>query len=86
MMVMGWLNTKAKIVGQIEDFLPIQQILHDLSETDMKNTSVLVDFMAMVRFTQKQFIAKTFQDLLDNVIYYAKRVCSQLYNLSSIVI
>ena len=42
----------------------------------MGNTCIIIDFMAVVRSIQKQFSTKTFKDLLDNVIYNAKRVSS----------
>ena len=42
----------------------------------MGNICVIIDFMAVVRSIQKQFSPKTFKDLLDNVIYNAKRVSS----------
>ena len=37
----------------------------------MGKTCIIIDFMAVI---QKQFSAKTFKDLIDNVIYNAKRV------------
>ena len=69
-------HEKSKIIGEIQNLLPEQSILHDLSGTKMDNTCVIIDFMALVRSIQKQFFTKTFKDLLDNVIYNARRVSS----------
>ena len=69
-------HEKLKITREIQNLLPKKSILHDLCGTKMSNTFVIIDFMAVVRLIQKQFSAKTFKDLLDNVIYNAKRVSS----------
>ena len=74
--MMVTLLQKSKIIGEMLNVLPEQSILHDLGGTKMDNTCVIVDFVAMIRSIQKQFSAKTFKDLLDNVIYNAKRVGS----------
>ena len=42
----------------------------------MDNTCVIINFLTVVRSIQKQFSIKAFKDLLDNVIYNAKRVSS----------
>ena len=77
MMVTLWLkHKKSKINRQIQNLLPEQSILNDLGGTKMGNTCVIIDLMAVVRSIQKQFSAKIFKDLLDNVIYNAKRVSS----------
>ena len=69
-------HEKSKIIGEIQNLLPEQTMLHDLGGTQMGNTCVIIDFIAVVRSIQKQFSAKTFKDLLDNLIYNAKRVSS----------
>ena len=61
-------HEKSKIIGEIQNLLPEQSILHDLGRKEMDNTCVIIDFMA--------FSTKTFKDLLDNVIYNAKRESS----------
>ena len=66
----------SKIIGEIQNLFLEQSILHDLGGMKMGNTCIIIDFMAVVRLIQKQFSAKTFKDLLDNVIYNAKRVSS----------
>ena len=50
--------------------------MHDLGGTKIRNICVIIDFMAVVRSIQKQFSAKTFKDLFENVIYNAKRLSS----------
>ena len=42
----------------------------------MDNTCVIINFLTVVRSIQKQFSTKAFKDLLENVIYNAKRVSS----------
>ena len=69
-------HEQSKIIGEIQNLLPEQSILHDPNRMKMGNTCVIIDFMDVVRSIQKQFSAKTFKDLLDNVIYNAKRVSS----------
>ena len=56
---------KSKNIGDIQNLLPEQSILHDLGGTKIGNTCVFIDFMTVVRLIQKQFSAKTFKDLLD---------------------
>ena len=62
-------HEKSKNIGEIQNLLPEQSILHVLGGTKMGNTCVIIDFMAVVRSIQKQFSAKTFKGLLDNFIY-----------------
>ena len=42
----------------------------------MSNTCVIINFMTMIRSIQKQFSAKTFTGLIENNVYYAKRISS----------
>ena len=69
-------HKKSKIIGEIQNFLPEQSVLHDLGGTKMDTTCIIIDFMAIVRLIKKQFSVKTFKDLLVNVTYNAKRVSS----------
>ena len=71
-------HEKSKITGEIKNLLPEQSILHDLGRTKMGNAYVIIDFMTVVRSIQKQRSAKNLKDLLDNVIYNAKRVSSSV--------
>ena len=69
-------HEKSKIIGEIQNLLPEQSVLHDLAGTKMDNIYVIIDLLAVVRSIQKHFFTKTIKDLLDNVIYDTKRVSS----------
>ena len=51
-------HEKSKIMGEIQNLVPEQSILHDLGGTKMGNTCVIIDFVAVIRLIQKQFCAK----------------------------
>ena len=42
-------HEKSKNIREIQNLLPEQSILHDLGGTKMDNTSVIIDFMVVVR-------------------------------------
>ena len=51
---------QSQIIAEIQNILPEQSTLHDLGGTNMDNTCVIIDFMAVVRLIKKNnFLPKS---------------------------